>query len=543
MAARRPVALGADDLDELVPELLNNETEWPLDQFPADLQDWANGYATALGCYPVVFMLPLLAAVAGLVGTSGALQWNGGLVAVSIFAVVCAPSGSRKSAAYQVISRALHALEANVTEAATNAANANGPVAPPSPSRNPQRFSFEGGTFAALRQRLEAQPDGRRSMLMLFEESISLLSWMGGLAHDQRAYEQDMATLLVLYDGHPWARELVGNAAAGGAARNDERDGNGPTAREGPATGVSVATWSQPAMLVLHLAKPDPLAFWARWEVVFVGRRHIANIAERPDHQPAVTVEQLLAAVYNGHRGQQLRRYTLSAEATTAYFALFQRVEDDINALNGQREPEARVLGKLQGKILKFAVLVHVLLHAFRGVEDAPLEVSAESVRIADAVVRYHANTHVRARHAYLNFREARTAAQAAALAVGGASSNSNVPGGGARSLHMAMRAIAPQWRHAAAAIRQRGSFLTPRMLQQRAPHSRTAGEAEVVLDQLAAHGLVTRNDDARSRRWVKAVLANEDAVLPNQRQALHHMGISIRDFMESAQAGYLQGP
>lgn len=539
MAARRNT-LSADDLDELMPELLNNDDEWPLSVFPADTIEWAVGYGSHLGCHPVVLMLPLLATIAGLIGTTGAMEWAGGIVAVPIFAMVCAPSGSRKSAAYNVISRALSQLERGVNTAAADAANANDLGANNAGARrgaaSPQRFAFGGGSFPALRQRLEAQPDGRRSMVVLYEEAVSLFSWMGGLAHDQRAHDLDMATLLVLYDGHPWARELVGNAAAAGPARADDLD---QADGDGPSTGVSIATFSQPATMLVQLGKSDQLGFWARWEIAIVGRCHIPDVAQRGHFEPAVTVAALLQTVYNAHRGRDLKRYTMDEEATGEFHRLFQQVEDQLQAFNGANEPEARVLGKLQGKILKLSVIVHVFLHAMAGTEDIPLVIGASAVRIADALVHYHAATQIRARHLFVRFRDARNDAQAgnARAGDGGRANPVQQP---VRIANGGMRAISQEWRDAAAALRQRGSFLTPRMIMQRAPHCRTAAAAVAVLQQLERQGLLTH--EQHSRRWIKARFPNDDVVLPNQRDGLHRMGISVADYVAAARPVYLNG-
>ena len=539
--ARRGFNLSADDLDELVPDVINGP-EWPLDKFPANIANWAVKYSTALGCKPVVFLLPLLAAVASLIGTRGAVFWGNVVIASPLFVMVAAPSGSRKSAAFRVISRALHGLARTVTTTA-NAADAREPASPTRGGQAPAQFVFEGGTFAALRHRLEQQPGNRRSMLGLYEEAVSLLSWMGGLAHDQRAFELDLATLLVLFDGHPWSRELVTNGSSNQVGGLDDTSATDPDERDRPATGVSLATWSQPALVLAQLGRPDHVGFWARWELCFTGRLYIENIMNREPFEPSVTVDQLLATVYNAHR-TGFRRYTLTDAATTEYNRLFQLVENELDALQGYNEAEARILGKIQGKILKFAMAIHVLRHALDGREDITLLIDEDSVATADAVVRFHAQAQKTAREKYVSYWLRRRAA-ATNNNNAGNSGNGNTAGGSGGAANptitrtAAVRAIAPAWRRPAAIARIRGSRIRLRQARQRA-HTADNVEAERLLQRLVDYGLLTK--EPHSNIWRKAQLSgNPDDLTPNQREALHEMGISLQDFRDGAREGYLE--
>ena len=80
-------------------------------------------------------------------------------------------------------------------------------------------------------------------------------------------------------------------------------------------------------------------------------------------------------------------------------------------ALNGGSEPEARVLGKTQGKILKYAAVLHVFLHCFQDPNQPfPTKIGASSVVLADKLVRYANKNQRLCREQYAALRERKAA-------------------------------------------------------------------------------------------------------------------------------------
>ena len=537
MANRRAPNITVDDIDEITPTLIAQDP-WPLEAFPDTVQQWVNAVCLHLGCHPVVFVLPLLATISGLIGTSGAVVWNGTVFALPIFVAVCAPSGSRKSAAFGMIYTALTNLQIVVNHHLFTQHEHQ------SPSRRTgtppiQQIAFAGGTLNGLRNRITGQPDKKNSICMVYDELTSLLGWLGaGSNHDKSAVDIDIATLLTLFDGRQWHRELVNNRDVPPA--NDPADAAQQARPDGlvrPATGVSIATWGQPAVVVNNLCKPDYLGFWARWDVVMVGRRKLDNVSERQAlNLGDVSLDAIVRRIYNAHSSaEEWTAYELDDEAAKEFHRLFQLVENELDSLNGGNEPEARVLGKTQGKILKYAAVLHVFLHCF---QDAavpfPTKIGASSVILADKLVRYANKNQRLCREQYAALRERK----AAILQQERPAPTAGPAGAPRETGRFSMRAIDVQWRDPAKAMRIRGRILTARRLQQYGPKCASADAARKILQELAEYGLLTH--DQASNRWIKVQLpTNLDNLATNQMRALNEMGIALNEYHELARETY----
>jgi hypothetical protein len=327
---RKTSALRDDHLDEVTKQLLQ-ETIFPLDAFDDAVQAWASNYADNVGADVSLFLLPLLAVINFCVRRNAVIRLPGSresYVNPTIFVLACAPSASGKSE-----------FATKLTDAARNIE-----IALQEDHRNYQNL-FLGGSFNAMRvMAYDQQPDGARSVLGIFDEFVTFMTWLGGQSSDSTQRLQDMAQLTLLYDGQPWARHLVNNTRKQDKRDVDDDDGTNNTdqrtwipVKGQPSTNITLVGWTQPKTMIENLLNDfqESLGMWARFDFALGTRKFIDDITRMPALNVDVSLEDMLMYVFKWHRGGDPVFYEFDADAAEFFAAQANLAMREIHDLQG----------------------------------------------------------------------------------------------------------------------------------------------------------------------------------------------------------------
>ena len=332
------------------------------DVFPDELASMVNLRAEALPCDPVAYVLPILCAVAGLVGKRSRIHvktgWSEPLVLYG--ANVMSPSSLKSQIAADAFAP-LKAREAETQAAHRKAAEAALAAGQEEPQNTARRFQVQGTTHSALVQLL-CKPS-TVGLLSYHDELSSLFAEME-LSHNSEM----RAEWLSLWNGGDISSDRSG------------------THRFAEATGMSSFGNVQPDRLA-ELMAPDKAGsssgdgLWCRY------------LFCRPKELPyrfneiEADLSAYLTPLFERIDAMPSTDFKMSKEAKLAGSRLWESLSVDSQGVNAA---EAAFLGKLRGYSVRLAGILHILDLAVDGAE--PLHnttIPASCIHRALALVDY----------------------------------------------------------------------------------------------------------------------------------------------------------
>lgn len=332
------------------------------DVLPDELTAIVNLRAEALPCDPVAYVLPILCAVAGLVGKRARVHvktgWSEPLVVYG--ANVMSPSSLKSQIAADAFAP-LKAMEAETQAAHRKAAEAASAAGQEEPLNTARRFQVQGTTHSALVQLL-CRPT-TVGLLSYHDELSSLFAEME-LSHNSEM----RAEWLSLWNGGDISSDRSG------------------VHRFAKATGMSSFGNVQPDRLA-ELMAPDKAGsasgdgLWCRY------------LFCRPKELPyrfneiEADLSAYLTPLFERIDAMPITDFKLSKEAKLAGARLWESLSVDSQGVNAA---EAAFLGKLRGYSVRLAGILHILDLAVAGVEPLPNTIiSASCIHRALILVDY----------------------------------------------------------------------------------------------------------------------------------------------------------
>jgi|GEM_PF-4778609 len=355
------------------------------DIFPPELAAIVNSRAEALPCDPVAFVLPILCAVAGLVGKRSCVHvktgWSEPLVVYG--ANVMSPSSLKSQIAADAFAP-LKAMEAEIQAAHRKAAEAASAAGKEEPLNTARRFQVQGTTHSALVQLL-CRPT-TVGLLSYHDELSSLFAEME-LSHNSEM----RAEWLSLWNGGDISSDRSG------------------VHRFAEATGMSSFGNVQPDRLA-ELMAPDKAGsasgdgLWCRY------------LFCRPKELPyrfneiEADLSAYLTPLFERIDAMPTTDFKLSKEAKFAGARLWESLSVDSQGVNAA---EAAFLGKLRGYSVRLAGILHILCLAVAGEDPSSHTIiPAERIHRASILVDYFRQqwkqVHVELGHAVLPNRVTR---------------------------------------------------------------------------------------------------------------------------------------